>query len=207
MAHQEEPLSRPLPSGVASSPKSALKMISAAKSETAAVFVISMVLQACMVSGSSPVAATDPFHLGSVTKSVTATLIGKLVEQGVLSWNTRLGDVLTDVEIRDGYDAVTLEHLLHHRAGLPSYTNGPPEGATPVRDYHGSPTEIRAAFVSDLLKRAPIGRPGESFQYSNAGYALAGYMAIHGHRAIVRWPRRTESCLDRGGKYLGLREW
>lgn len=126
---------------------------------------------------SSPAAEKDPFHLGSVTKSMTATLIGKLVEQNVLSWQTRIGDVLTKVEMRSEYRDVTVEDLLHHRAGLPSFTSGAPKGARPASDYRGSPTEIRAAFVADLLKFKPTGRPGRSFLYSNAGYAVVGYMA------------------------------
>ena len=71
---------------------------------------------------SSPVQKNDPFHLGSVTKSMTAMVIGKLVGRGVLSWNTRLGDVLDDLGMREEYRAVTIENLLHHRGGLPSYT-------------------------------------------------------------------------------------
>ncbi len=123
------------------------------------------------------VAENDAFHLGSVTKSMTATVIGKLVEQGTLSWKTRVGDILTDINMRDEYRDVTIEDLLRHRAGLPSYTDGPPKGGKHGRDYHGSPTEIRAAFTSDLFKLDPVGSPGESFLYSNAGYAVAGYLA------------------------------
>src|SRR5690606_26229835 len=43
-----------------------------------------------------PVTIDDRFHLGSNTKSMTATLAGMLVEEGKLSWDSNVGDVLGD---------------------------------------------------------------------------------------------------------------
>ena len=40
-----------------------------------------------------PVKMNDPFHLGSVTKSFTASLIGKLIDQGKISIDAKLGDL------------------------------------------------------------------------------------------------------------------
>lgn len=124
-----------------------------------------------------PVGADDCFHLGSVTKSLTATLLGKLVEQRVLRWNTTVGEALPDVEMRDEYRSVTLEQLLHHRGGLPAYTDGPPPGAPDLPPMAGTPRERRAAFVAHVLSFPPVGTPAVSAQYSNVGYALAGHMA------------------------------
>lgn len=116
------------------------------------------------------------FHLGSVTKSFTACVVGKLVEEGKLDWDTRVGAVLGDVEMRDAYRDVTIEQLLQHRGGLPAYTDERPSGH-PDRTYGGTPGEQRAAFLADALVQEPVGTPGRSCLYSNAGYALAGYMA------------------------------
>ena len=123
------------------------------------------------------VRATDRFHLGSVTKSFTAVVVAKLVEDGQLAWSTTVGEVLGDEPMRDAYRDVTIEELLHHRGGLPSYTDGRPAGHDRSLTYSGTPTEKRAAFLADALQQPPVGTPGRTFLYSNAGYALAGHMA------------------------------
>lgn len=123
------------------------------------------------------VVSTDRFHLGSVTKSFTGAVIGKLVEEGKLAWDTTVGDVLHDYEMRDAYRNITVEQLLHHRGGLPAYTDGRPPGHDPSRSYLGTPTEKRAAFLADVLVQDPVGTPGRTMLYSNAGYAVAGHMA------------------------------
>lgn len=124
-----------------------------------------------------PVAATDRFHLGSLTKPFTAVVIAKLVEEGRLQWDTRVGDVLATMPMRADYRAVTLEQLLQHRGGLPGYTEGPPADAAPVTSVAGTPTEMRAAFLAGVLQTQPVAPPGETMHYSNAGYVLAGHMA------------------------------
>ncbi|MEM7205437.1 MAG: serine hydrolase domain-containing protein [Planctomycetota bacterium] len=123
------------------------------------------------------VQADDPFHLGSVTKSFTAAVIGKLIEEGRLDWDTRVVDVLTDVEMHAGYRAVTVEQILRHQSGLPAYTDRRPAGHPADREYSGTLAERRAAFLADVLAQAPIAAPGERAEYSNAGYALLGHLA------------------------------
>jgi len=53
---------------------------------------------------------------------MTATLVGRLVEQGLLKWDTTVADVLPD--LASAFDPqmkdVTVLHLLSHRAGLPA---------------------------------------------------------------------------------------
>src|SRR5437867_4582661 len=38
----------------------------------------------------------DPFHVGSCTKSMTATMIGSLVDEGRLHWTTTLAEVFPE---------------------------------------------------------------------------------------------------------------
>ena len=63
--------------------------------------------------------AEDLWHVGSLTKSMTATLAGVLVERGDISWGTTVSEVLpgliatTDPEYRD----VRLDELLGHLRG------------------------------------------------------------------------------------------
>ena len=124
------------------------------------------------------VTAADQFHLGSCSKAMTATLIGLLVQQGKLDWDTRLDQVYPELsgEMHADYRGVTVRHLLSHRAGLPATV---PEG-TSLLQLHllsGSIRAQREAYVRMLLRGAPLARPGEKYLYSNAGYAIAGAMA------------------------------
>jgi CubicO group peptidase (beta-lactamase class C family) len=122
-----------------------------------------------------PVQIDDRYHLGSVTKSFTATMIGKLVEQRTLRWDTTLGEVLHDIPMRAEYRSVTLEQLLQHRGGIPSmpssgaFANGIPD------DSGGSARDARAVLVKQILSEnaSILG----TYKYSNSGYVVAGYMA------------------------------
>lgn len=123
-----------------------------------------------------PVSEDARFHLGSLTKSFTAALLGKLVEQGRLRWESRLCEFFEDHEMHEAYRDVTLEQLLQHRGGFPAVTQGLPEGVAP-REDRGTPRQTREAFLAEILARPPTGTPGETVLYSNAGYSLAGHVA------------------------------
>lgn len=64
----------------------------------------------------------DVWHLGSCTKAMTATLCARLVEQGKLKWDSKVGDVFADQaeQIHAEWRDVTLTQLLSHRASVPS---------------------------------------------------------------------------------------
>lgn len=127
------------------------------------------------VDGKTPIEMDDKFHVGSVTKSITATMIGRLVEQGKMDWDMTLGESLPGIEVPKAYADCTLRDVLHHRSGLPPYTLLDEEIAARLQAYTGNETEIRKQFVADLLqeKRGTQG----VFAYSNAGYSVAGLMA------------------------------
>ncbi len=117
------------------------------------------------------------FHLGSVTKSFTAVVVGKLVDDGILSWDTRVADVLEGVPMRPEYADVTLDQLLRHTGGLHAFTDGAPPGAPERRASDGTGPGARAAFLASALAVAPASPAGSTPLYSNAGFVLAGHMA------------------------------
>jgi CubicO group peptidase (beta-lactamase class C family) len=119
----------------------------------------------------------DLFHVGSVTKSITATMIGSLVESGTLRWDLTLAEALPDLEMLDAYREVTLEQLLQHRAGVPEDKFFDRPEMERLSSLPGSTTEQRGAYVAEVLQREPIAAPGGEMHYSNAGYAIAGYVA------------------------------
>ncbi|MDF1755252.1 MAG: serine hydrolase [Verrucomicrobiales bacterium] len=126
----------------------------------------------------TPVTAEDKFHIGSCTKMMTATLAAILVEEGMLKWDSTIGDVIGDRigTIHPDFEPVTLEQLLAHVGGL---RKSPPRKLwREAWENQGElkPSEQRMVFVSALLARKPGYRPGGKMVYSNQGYSVVGVM-------------------------------
>ena len=126
--------------------------------------------------GPERVTGEDRWHVGSITKSMTATLAAMLVEQKKVAWTTTVGS--TFPELHDATDPqwgpVTLAQLLTHRGGAPGVA--PANLWRNAGQRRGSPVEQRLDFVRGLLLRRPEAAPGAKFIYSNQGYAIAGAM-------------------------------
>lgn len=122
-----------------------------------------------------PALAADAWHIGSITKSMTALLAARLVEAGKIGWDDRLLDVVrVSVSGAQDYTGATLTHLLMHRSGLPA--NMPMQQFSAFR-LDGSPMfEQRKRCVQEAYKLPPIGPEGGTFQYSNLGYIAAAAM-------------------------------
>lgn len=128
-------------------------------------------------SSHEPAALGDRSMIGSCGKSATRLLIGRLVDQGKLKWDSTLGDLLPDVKMRDEYKTVTLGNIIGHKGGLQAYEQIGPKITPILFNQTGSPREQRAAFVAHLLMEKPSATPGKKFVYSNAGYGLLGHIA------------------------------
>jgi CubicO group peptidase (beta-lactamase class C family) len=120
---------------------------------------------------------SDQFHLGSCTKAMTATLIGRLVEQGKLQWDSSLEILLPNLgdRLHPKYRSVTIHQLLTHTAGCP-HTELPNLSVADLHELSGSPREQRWAYITAALEQEPEGYIGE-FNYSNLGYAIVGAIA------------------------------
>jgi CubicO group peptidase (beta-lactamase class C family) len=119
-----------------------------------------------------PMRVSDRVHMGSNTKAMTATLIGTLVDAGKLTWRSKISDIFREVapDLHPAFRAVTLSHLLTHRAGLPH------DG--PWWDLPGqTTTEKRWSLLTALLTSAPVNKPGTTYAYSNVGYVVGALMA------------------------------
>jgi len=128
------------------------------------------------VEGTAAVEESDLFHLGSVTKAMTATMLSTLVHDGKLSWDMTMTQAFPSLaSVMDRrYRDVTLEQLLTHTSGLPRYATDPEWESIPP--FTGTPAQQRQAFARMLLTRPPIG-PAGVYRYSNAGYAVAAAIA------------------------------
>lgn len=117
------------------------------------------------------------FHIGSVTKPMTATIIGTIVEQGLLKWDTQIIEVFPgwQASMNPEFKDVTLADLLSHQAGIPAFTEG--EELEKLPKLPDSPVEQRRSFAEWVLKQKPIAKPKEEFAYSNAGFTIATAIA------------------------------
>ncbi len=119
----------------------------------------------------------DRWLLGSITKSMTATMIGRLVDQGLMRWNMTIGEALPDTPMLPAYVNVTLLQLLRHRGGIPPDLYVNPEFLAKAAGDAKDLVQVREHYAEFTLGRKPGAKPGESYEYSNAGYSIAAHMA------------------------------
>ncbi|MEX3016450.1 serine hydrolase domain-containing protein [Gymnodinialimonas hymeniacidonis] len=122
-----------------------------------------------LVDGSDMAALSDVWHVGSLTKSMTATLAARLVADGLIQWDSTIGEVLGEAfpQMQADWQDVTLTHLLTHGSGMEANL-----GRIRSILLGDGP---RADYVREMLSNQPLEAPG-GFAYSNAGYVVAGAM-------------------------------
>ncbi len=123
-----------------------------------------------------PVTIYDKWHLGSITKSMTATVAALLIEQGVLEWETTIAAAFPDMtRIHEDLRPVPLEPILAHRGG---FTGDIKRFAAWDQMWTSrAPLSVqRRSFASEVLAAAPEFTPLETFHYSNVGYVIVGAM-------------------------------
>ncbi len=120
--------------------------------------------------GAANVTNSDQFHLGSCTKAFTAVLLGTIVDDGKVDWNTTLPEIFPEYSgsMREEYRSVTLRDILSHSSGLLRDVTFSPKP--------GTPTEQRMETVAWALQQQPAVRKGV-YSYSNVGYSVAGAIA------------------------------
>jgi CubicO group peptidase (beta-lactamase class C family) len=155
------------------------------------------------VGKSDAVTLNDRWHVGSVAKSMTATMIGALVESGALSWDQTIGDVLDNVDTHDSYRDVTILQLLQHRGGIQPYTMLDDEDEKRLAKLAGTASEQRLAFAAEVLQQDPVGPVGD-FEYSNAGYTVVACMAERVTNSSWESLTKTHVFDPAGMKYAGF---
>ncbi len=125
-----------------------------------------------------PALLDDVWATGSDGKPMTAALIARLVDRGVLSWDTPLATMLPSLakSMRPEYRAVTLPQLLSHRSGLAKDTNDLKFFASFFTDTRSLPKQ-RLAYSAQVLTEALEVAPGTAYSYSNTGFIVAAVIA------------------------------
>ncbi|MEV6277872.1 serine hydrolase domain-containing protein [Nocardia sp. NPDC051832] len=113
-----------------------------------------------------PVNANTLFQLGSVTKPLTATVIMRLVADGMIELDAPVRRYVPEFVLSDPDAAarITVAQLLNHTSGMDwSIINDTGEGE-----------DALAKFVATLAELPMIGAPGERASYSQAGFNVLG---------------------------------
>ncbi|NNC79186.1 MAG: beta-lactamase family protein [Acidimicrobiales bacterium] len=110
-------------------------------------------------------------RMGSISKTVIATLVLDLVASGDVELDVALDTYLPNTPL--GAD-VTIRELLGHRSGIANYTDSEALWDALFRDRERvlSPEDM-PSFVGD---EDELFEPGSSFGYSNTNYILLGQM-------------------------------
>ncbi len=115
------------------------------------------------------------FGIASGAKTFTAVAIGRLVDAGKLTFDTRLRDCL-DVDFPHAAPDVTLHQLLSHTSGMPDYFD------EAVMDDYEALWRARPCYAlrrpADFLplfrEQPMMFAPGERFHYNNGAFIVLG---------------------------------
>ncbi|WP_420602603.1 serine hydrolase domain-containing protein [Flagellimonas sp.] len=106
------------------------------------------------------------FRIGSITKTITAISIMKLVEQNQISLEDRLLDILPDLP--NSFTNITIAHLLSHRSGLLDYIDD--------NNNLSSLDGVTISQIPSIIPGSGLGNllfePGSEGEYSNTGYVF-----------------------------------
>lgn len=107
-----------------------------------------------------PLTADQRFHIGSITKTLTAATVLKLAALRKLSLDDPLARYVPDFP---NGARITLAQLLDHTAGISD-------------DWEADPAERldTRALIKRIAAKAPDFSPGTAWRYSNSGYMLLG---------------------------------
>lgn len=117
----------------------------------------------------SPITKSTPLHVASISKTITAMAVMKLVEAGMI----KLDDDLAIFFPKFPYAGVTVKSLLTQRSGLPKYEYF-------IEKIQPQPIELSKKFLTNqdilnmLIRYKPeLARlPNTGFMYCNTNYAL-----------------------------------
>jgi D-alanyl-D-alanine carboxypeptidase len=113
--------------------------------------------------------AQDRTRIGSLTKTMTATVLLQLAQEGRLSLDDTIG---TYVPGMPNGDVATLRQLADMSSGIPSYT----AVDAFTTQLFADPTKVWTPdeLVGFVRGEAPSFAPGKGWEYSNTNYVLLG---------------------------------
>ncbi len=115
-----------------------------------------------------PVTSSTLFAIGSTTKAFTSLVVGTLVDEGKLDWDTPVSEYMPNFKIYDEYATthLTVRDLLTHVSGLPRH------------DLMWYGAEFSRQELFDRLRYLePTAEVRQKWQYQNLMFMVAGLLA------------------------------
>ncbi len=124
----------------------------------------------------NPLLVTDQINIASCTKWMTATIAGRLVDQGIIQWDTSVRELFPNFQQFDAaFHDATLSDFLAHRAGVQASPQFSSSHWSALYVLNGSVSERRRWASEAVLTDEPAVTPG-TYLYANQGYAVAATM-------------------------------
>ncbi|MGX5477962.1 serine hydrolase domain-containing protein [Bacillus thuringiensis] len=116
------------------------------------------------------ITSKTPFAIGSISKSLTALAIVKLIEDKKIKLEDSVQQHLPWFKLKDSQisSSITIQHLLTHTSGINTY-----EGLL-ISDKQSKSSTALKENVMRLSNVKLTALPGEKYQYSNANYLVLG---------------------------------
>ncbi|MCU7676336.1 serine hydrolase domain-containing protein [Bacillus thuringiensis] len=116
------------------------------------------------------ITSKTPFAIGSISKSLTALAIVKLIEEKKIKLEDSVQQHLPWFKLKDSQisSSITIQHLLTHTSGINTY-----EGLL-ISDKQSKSSTALKENVMRLSNVKLTALPGEKYQYSNANYIVLG---------------------------------
>lgn len=107
------------------------------------------------------------YRIGSISKTFTAVLIMKAVEEKKINLNGKLSDFYPEIP---NASKITIENLLQHRSGIHNLTDDPG-----YLQYNTKP-QTESSLIGIIKNYSSDFEPGTRFAYSNSNYILLGFI-------------------------------
>jgi len=118
-----------------------------------------------------PMSAGDRFRVGSVTKTFTATVILRLVQERRMSLDDKLSRWFPKIP---NSRLITVRMLLNHSSGLP---NLPPDLFDDWVNSNGRRHFQIDGLIAAAVRQPIVFRPGRGYDYTNTEYLILGQIA------------------------------
>lgn len=108
------------------------------------------------------------FRLASVSKTIASTAAAVMVQEGQLSWDSKVTSELANVKFKNAKygNQITLRHVLSQSSGLPTHT-------------YSHFIDANMAYAETVRRLQHVNfvcPPGKCYAYQNVVYSLAGEM-------------------------------
>ncbi len=126
------------------------------------------------IESEAPAQPSTLYRLGSTSKALTGTMLGRLMDSDVIDLDATVADYAPDVP--EHLHDITVAQLAAHTGGIRHYSGMltwlPQNHESITTRNYASVSDGLSLFVDDPLLFAP----GSDFNYSTFGYSLLGYV-------------------------------